>query len=109
MGSHLLGSSIGGHQDLEVVFAALGEGSNLLIQSLDLIKVAGLGETLSAGALGGSQPGRELLDSSSVLSPVLDILRVFVTLGLGPGLEISHVLGDSVQLVLEVLGILGDL
>merc|ERR1712168_527129 len=106
---HLLGSSISSIQDLEVGVAALGEGGDLVVQSLDLIEVGGLGETLSARGLRAGQPGVELLDSSSVLSPEFDILGVLVALSLGLGLEVSDVLGDSVELILEVLSVLGNL
>merc|ERR1719445_2578257 len=68
VGGHLLGSSVGGIKDLQVVEATLVEGKNLFVQSLDLIKVRGLGESLSGSLLSTSQPGVELLDASSVLS-----------------------------------------
>merc|ERR1719445_2922276 len=61
MGSHLLGSSVGSIKDLEIIEAALVEGKHLLIQSLDLIKVCGLGESLSGRLLGAGEPGVELL------------------------------------------------
>ena len=49
VGGHLLGGGISSIKDLEIVKAGLVEGENLFIQSLDLIKVGGLGQTLGGG------------------------------------------------------------
>merc|ERR1740131_151781 len=68
-----------------------------------------LGETLSSRFLCSSQPGRELLDTSPVLSPVLNVVGVLVALDLGVGLQLHDVVGDPLQLVLEGLSISGDL
>merc|ERR1712033_154972 len=51
------------------------------------------------------QPWVEFLDASSVLSPVFDIIGVFVTLNLGVSLELKNIVCDSLQLILECLGI----
>merc|ERR1719320_153904 len=68
-----------------------------------------LGKTLGGGLLCGNQPGSEFLDTSSVLSPVFDIVGVFVALNLGVGLKVSDILGDPGELILECLGICWDL
>merc|ERR1719474_2436803 len=65
--------------------------------------------TSSSGLSTGLVSGSELLDTSPVLSPELDVLRVLVALALGLGLQVSDVLGNSVKLILEVLSILGNL
>ena len=49
MGGHLLGGGIGSIKDLEIVKAGLVEGENLFVESLDLIKIGGLGQTLGGG------------------------------------------------------------
>merc|ERR1712145_19559 len=51
----------------------------------------------------------EFLDASSVLSPVFDIIGVLVTLNLGVALELENIVCDSLQLILECLGISWDL
>merc|ERR1719445_229731 len=106
---HLLGGSIGSIKDLEVVEAGLVEGVNLVVESLDFIQVRWLGQTLSSGLLGRCEPRGELLNASSILGPELDIVGVFVALNLGVGLELLDVLDNSVHLVLEDLGVSGDL
>jgi hypothetical protein len=109
MSSHLLGCLFSIQQNLKVVLTALGKRANLLTQRLDLIQVGGLGKTFSARAFRLDQPRSELLDTSSVLSPELDIFRVLVALSHGLLLEVSDILGDPVKLILEVLGILRNL
>merc|ERR1712214_268861 len=109
MGGHLLGSSIGSLKDLKEVHAVLLKGLDLVIKSLDLSQVGGLGQTLSGSLLSTSQPGVELLDASSVLGPVLDIVGVLVALNLGVTLELLDVVSDPLELILESLGISGDL
>merc|ERR1719481_408211 len=109
MCGHLLCSTLGRHENLQVVDTVLVKCKNLLIQSLDLSKIRWLGETFSSSLLGTNQPGGELLDTSSVLSPELNIVGVFVALNLGVGLEVSHVFGDPGKLILEDLGISGNL
>merc|ERR1719402_1786430 len=73
---------------------------------LNLVEVRGLGQTLSGGLLGTSQPGRVLLDSGPVLGPELDVVGVLVALNLGVGSQLSDVVSDPVQLVLESLSVL---
>merc|ERR1719331_658018 len=106
---HLLGSTVGGIKDLGVSKAGLIEGGHLLVQSLDLIEVRWLGETLSSGLLSSGQPGRVLLDSGPVLSPELDIVGVLVTLNLSVSGQLGDIVGDPVQLILEGLGVLVNL
>merc|ERR1711923_350924 len=103
---HLLGGTIGGIQNLGVGKAGLVEGGHLLVQGLDLVEVGGLGQTLSSGLLGTSQPRRVLLDSGPVLGPELDIVGVFVALNLGVSSKLGDVVSDPVQLVLEGLSVL---
>ena len=76
------------------------------MQGLDLVEVGGLGQTLSGGLLGTSQPGRVLLDSGPVLGPELDIVGVLVALNLGVSSKLGDVVSDPVQLVLEGLSVL---
>merc|ERR1719331_1091819 len=109
MGGHLLGSTVGGIKDLGVSKAGLIEGGHLLVQSLDLIEVRWLGETLSSGLLSSGQPGRVLLDSGPVLSPELNIIGVLVTLNLSVSGQLGDIVGDPVQLILEGLGVLVNL
>merc|ERR1719192_907262 len=71
---------------------------------LDLVEVGGLGKTLGGGLLGTSQPGRVLLDSGPVFGPELDIVGVLVALNLGVSSQLGDVVSDSVQLILEGLG-----
>merc|ERR1719356_1014647 len=71
---------------------------------LDLVEVGGLGQTLSSGLLGTSQPRRVLLDSGPVLGPELDIVGVLVALNLGVSSKLGDVVSDPVQLILEGLG-----
>merc|ERR1719356_1433484 len=71
---------------------------------LDLVEVGGLGQTLSSGLLGTSQPWRVLLDSGPVLGPELDIVGVLVALNLGVSSKLGDVVSDPVQLILEGLG-----
>ena len=106
---HLLGSTVGGIKDLGVSKAGLVKGGHLLVQSLDLVEVRWLGETLSSGLLSSGQPRRVLLDSGPVLSPELDIVGVLVALNLGVSGQLGDVVGDSVQLILEGLGVLVNL
>ena len=106
---HLLGSTVGGIKDLGVSKAGLVESGHLLVQSLDLVEVRWLGETLSSGLLSSGQPRRVLLDSGPVLSPELDIVGVLVALNLGVSGQLGDVVGDSVQLILEGLGVLVNL
>merc|ERR1719278_2152027 len=106
---HLLSGGISGGQNLQEVDAVLVESLHLVVQSLDIIKRGRLGMTLSSRFLSSGQPGRELLDASPVLSPVLDVVGVFVALHLGVRLQLHHVVGDSLQLVLEGLGVSRDL
>merc|ERR1712106_30764 len=100
---------LGSSKNLHVVDTVLVKYANLLIQSLDFIKIGWLGKTLSGGLFSRHQPGGEFLDTSSVFSPELDIVGVFVALNLGVSLKVSHILGDSGKLVLECLGISRDL
>merc|ERR1712106_1037221 len=100
---------LGSSKNLHVVDTVLVKYTNLLIQSLDFIEICWLGKTLSSGLFSRHQPGGEFLDTSSVFSPELDIVGVFVTLNLGVSLEVSHILGDSGKLVLECLSISRDL
>ena len=79
------------------------------MQGLDLVEVGGLGQTLSSGLLGTSQPGRVLLDSGPVLGPELDIVGVLVALNLGVSSQLGDVVSDPVQLILEGLGVLVNL
>merc|ERR1711936_1023622 len=109
VGGHLLGSSVGSLKDLEEVNAVLLECLDLVVKSLDLRQVGGLGKTLGGRLLSTSQPGVELLDSGPVLSPVLDIVGVLVTLNLGVTLELLDIVGDPLELILESLSISGDL
>merc|ERR1719447_1441273 len=109
MGGHLLSGTIGSIKNLGVGKAGLVEGGDLLVQSLDLIEIRWLGKTLSGGLLSSSQPGRVLLDSGPVLSPVLDIVGVLVALNLGVGSQLGDVVSDPVQLILEGLGVLVNL
>merc|ERR1719447_2305258 len=109
MGGHLLSGTIGGIKNLGVGKAGLVKGGDLLVQSLDLIEIRWLGKTLSSGLLSSSQPGRVLLDSSPVLSPVLDIVGVLVALNLGVSSQHGDVVSDPVQLILEGLGVLVNL
>ena len=109
MAGHALGGGVGGIEDLEVVVAALGEGSHLVAESLDLVEVGRLAEANLAGGLRVDQPGRELLDAGPVLGPELDVFAVLVALALGAGQQVGYVLGDAVQFVLEVLGVLWNL
>merc|ERR1719402_1057601 len=85
------------------------EGMNLLVENLGLIKVGRLSESLASCSLRSSQPGSELLDASLVLGPELDILGVLVALGLNVLLEVLNIVLDSVEFVLEFLGVLWNL
>merc|ERR1712209_245890 len=76
------------------------------MQGLNLVEVGGLGQTLSSGLLGTSQPRRVLLDSGPVLGPELDIVGVLVALNLGVSSKLGDVVSDPVQLVLEGLSVL---
>merc|ERR1712077_154696 len=96
-------------KDLEEVDTILLKGLHLVIKSLDLSEVGGLRQTLSCVLLSSLQPGLELLDTSSVFGPVLDIVGVLVALNLGVSLKLLDIVGDSLQLVLESLGIGGNL
>ena len=49
VGGHLLGGGISSIEDLQIVEAGLVEGENLFVESLDLIKIGGLGQTLGGG------------------------------------------------------------
>merc|ERR1711997_81809 len=109
MGGHLLGSTISRLKDLEEVDTVLFKGLDLVVQGLDLSKVRGLSQTLCGRLLSSSQPGVELLDSGSVLSPVFDIVGVLVALNLGVSLELLDVVCDPLQLILESLSISRDL
>merc|ERR1719300_1245750 len=100
---HLLSSSLSSRKDLHEVDTVLVEGLDLIVESLHFVEGRRLGETLSSRFLCSSQPGGELLDTSPVLSPVLDALD------LGVGLQLHDVVGDPLQLVLEGLSISGDL
>merc|ERR1719430_679071 len=102
---HLLSSTVGSIKDLGVSKAGLVEGGHLLVQSLDLIEVRWLGETLSSGLLSSGQPRRVLLDSGPVLSPELDIVGVLVALNLGVSGQLGDVVGDPVHLILEGLSV----
>merc|ERR1712183_329186 len=105
MCSHLLCCSLSSGKDLEVVDTVLVKSQNFFIESLDIIKRGRFAETFSSSLLSSSQPWVELLDTSSILSPVLDIIGVLVTLNLGVCLELSHILGDPVEFILEGLSI----
>merc|ERR1711997_1426244 len=104
MSGHLLCSTVGGLKDLGVGKAGLVEGGHLLVQGLDLVEVGGLGKTLGSGLLSTSQPGRVLLDSGPVFGPELDVVGVLVALNLGVSSQLGDVVSDSVQLILEGLG-----
>ena len=82
---------------------------NLVVKSPSLVEVGWLAETFGGGSLRGGQPGGELLDAGLVLCPELDVLGVLVALLLDLLLEVEDVLGDPVQLVLKVLGVLRNL
>merc|ERR1711992_260381 len=105
MSGHLLSSSLSSSQNLQEVDTVLVEGLDLIVESLHFVEGRRLGETLSSRFLCSSQPGRELLDTSPVLSPVLDVVGVFVALDLGVGLELHNVVGDPLQLVFEGLSV----
>merc|ERR1711892_1043953 len=92
---------LGSSKNLHVVDTVLVKYTNLLIQSLDFIEICWLGKTLSSGLFSRHQPGGEFLDTSSVFSPELDIVGVFVALNLGVSLEVSHILGDSGNSILR--------
>jgi len=109
MGGHLLSSSFSSFKNLKIVHAGLVKSADLLMKCLDFIKVARLGKSIIAVSLRLNQPWGEFLETSSVLSPVFDILREAITLLLGTGLEVSNILGNSVELILVVLGILRDI
>merc|ERR1719320_921545 len=109
MCGHLVCSTLGRGENLQVVDTVLVESKNLVIQGLDFSKIRGLGETFSCSLFSTNQPRSEFLDTSSVLSPELDIIGVLVTLNLGVGLELCHVLGDPGKLILEDLSISRDL
>merc|ERR1719340_433709 len=106
---HLERGSLSSNQDLHVVDTGLVEAGDLVVESLDIVQGGGLGETLGGGLLSSGQPGGELLDTSPVLGPELDVVGVLVALHLGVGLQLLHVLDDPGQLVLEHLGVGGDL
>merc|ERR1711902_262824 len=106
---HLEGGALSGGENLKIVDASFVEGKDLVIESLDLAEVGGLGQTFGGGLLSAGEPGGELLNASSVLGPELDIVGVFVALDLGVGLELLDVLDNSGELVLEDLGVSGDL
>merc|ERR1719445_778693 len=106
---HLERGSLSSNENLHVVDAGLVEAGNLLVESLHIIQRGRLGESLGGGFFSIGQPWRELLDSSSVLSPKLDVVGVFVALHLGVGLQLLHVLDDPGQLVLEDLSVGWDL
>merc|ERR1719481_347008 len=109
MGGHLLGSSLSSSKNLLVADSGLVKVEDLVIQSLDLVKVRWLSKTFTRGLFSIHKPGGKLLDSCSVLSPELDIIGVLVALNLGGGLEISDVLGDAGKLIFPGLGISRDL
>jgi len=89
MSGHLLSCSLSSCQNLVVVDSSGIKFADLLIESLDLVKISRLAEAFASSLLSSNQPGSELLDSSSVLSPELDIVGVFVTLNLGSSSQIS--------------------
>ena len=91
------------------IFFLMFSDGHVVVCWLYLIEIGGLGETLGAGTLGLGEPGSELLQPGPVLGPVLDVLGIAVALLLGLGLQVRNVLGDPVQLVLVVLGVLGNL
>merc|ERR1712029_449984 len=109
MGGHLLSSSLCSFQNLQEIATVLVKGLDLLIKSLDLVQIRWLVETFSSRLLSSSQPWVEFLDSSSVPSPVLDIVGVFVSLNLGISLQFLDIVCDSLQLILECLSISRDL
>ena len=97
-----------GHQDLEMIQTRFVKGIDFGSEGGGLLEVGGFGKTVSGCLLGINEPGGELLDARPVLSPVLDVLGEVVALNLDLGLEIEDIGSDSVELVLVVLGILGD-
>merc|ERR1719228_2003143 len=106
---HLLGSIIGSCKDLQVLYSSFVRGANSVVQSLDFIEAGRLEKAFSCSLLGLKQPGSELLDTSPVLSPVLDIIGILVTLSLGVSIQVSHILGDSSQFILEGLSVFVNL
>merc|ERR1719347_176587 len=105
MSGHLLSCSLSSCQNLVVVNSSGVKFADLLIESLDLVKICRLAEAFTCSLLSSYQPWSELLDSSSVLSPELDIVGVFVTLNLCGSGQVSDILGDSGKLILPGLGI----
>merc|ERR1719228_1722838 len=106
---HLLGSIIGSCKDPQVLYSSLVRGANSVVQSLDFIEAGRLDKTFSCSLLGLKQPGSEFLDTSPVLSPVLDIIGILVTLSLGVSIQVIDILGDSCQFILKGLSILVNL
>merc|ERR1719312_1097951 len=106
---HKLRSCFSSSEDLEVVDTVFVKCKNLLIKSLDFSKISWLGESLSGGFLCSNQPRCEFLDTSSVLGPEFDIVGVFVTLNSGLLCKVHDILCDSGKLILEGLGISGNL
>merc|ERR1712179_324295 len=78
-------------------------------ESIVFSKISGLGKSLTGCLLGSNQPRSEFLDTSSVLSPEFDIIGIFVALNSGLLCKVHDILGDSGKLILEGLGISGNL
>merc|ERR1719474_2038255 len=102
---HLLCSSLGCIKNLQIVNTVLIKSKNLVIEGLDFIKRCRLGKTFSSCFFRTCQPRVELLDSCPVLSPVLDIIGVFVAFNLCLFSKFSCVLCYSVKFILEGLSI----
>ena len=109
VGGHLLGGHVSQLEHLEVVNAGLLEAMDLGGEGLGLRQVGWLAEALGGRGLCLDQPGCELLDAGSVLGPELNVLAVLVALALGLCQEVGDILGDAAELVLELLGVGGDL
>merc|ERR1711936_469868 len=81
---------------------------HLFVKGLDFIEVRGLGKSLSGSLFSTDQPRGELLDAGPVLSPELDVLREGVAVLPNLFSQVSDILCYPGKLILEVLGILGD-
>merc|ERR1719483_413138 len=105
MCSHLISSSFSSNKNLKIIDTVLLKCLDILIKCFDFSEIRWLGKSLSCCLFSSNQPRCELLNASSVLSPVLDIIGIFVTLNPCIFLKISAKLGYSVKLILESLGI----
>merc|ERR1719470_63309 len=82
MSRHLLCCCLGSCKYFQVVDTVLVKSKNLVIQSFHFCKIRRFRETFTSSLFSTGQPGAEFLDTSSVLSPELDIIGVFVTFNL---------------------------